>query len=141
MPSAETEVKSFFRATALIIGQMIRACGADDDDPLRPDHQKTTFSGDRLHECSRLIANAIIYYNTLLLSRVYEQKLTAGDLEAIKVLKSTSPVAWRNVNLIGNFDFTTNSSPVDIEALAARYQDEDFWRRSMTEGDDDGPQA
>ena len=92
------------------------------------------------NECSRLIANAIIYYNTLLLSRVYEQKVAAGDLEAIKILKSTSPVAWRNVNLIGNFDFTTTSSPVDIEALAARYQDEDFWHRSMTEGDDDGPQ-
>jgi TnpA family transposase len=89
------------------------------------------------NECSRLIANAIIYYNTLLLSRVYEQKLAAGDLEAIKVLKSTSPVAWRNVNLIGNFDFTTSSTPVDMEALAARYQNEDFWRRSMTEGDDD----
>ena len=87
-----------------------------------------------------MIANAIIYYNTLLLSRVYEQKVTAGDLKAIKILKSTSPVAWRNVNLIGNFDFTTTSSPVDIEALAARYQDEDFWRRSMAEGDDDGPQ-
>jgi hypothetical protein len=33
------------------------------------------------NECSRLIANAIIYYNTLLLSRVYEQKVAAGDLE------------------------------------------------------------
>jgi TnpA family transposase len=31
------------------------------------------------NECSRLIANAIIYCNTLLLSRVYEQKLAAGD--------------------------------------------------------------
>jgi hypothetical protein len=89
------------------------------------------------NECSLLIANAIIYYNTLLLSRVYEQKLAAGDLEAVKVLKRTSPVAWRNVNLIGNFDFTTSSTPVDMEALAARYQNEDFWRRSMTEGDDD----
>ena len=26
------------------------------------------------NECARLIANAVIYYNTLLLSRVYEQK-------------------------------------------------------------------
>ena len=26
------------------------------------------------NECSRLIANAIIYYNTLILSRIYEQK-------------------------------------------------------------------
>ena len=62
------------------------------------------------NECSRLIANAIIYYNTLLLSRVYEQKLAAADLEAIKILKGISPVAWRNVNLIGNFDFTTSSA-------------------------------
>src|ERR1035441_3842908 len=89
------------------------------------------------NECSRLIANAIIYYNTLLLSRVYEQKLTAGDQEAIKILRGTSPVAWRDVNLIGNFDFTTGTSLVDIEALAARYENKDFWRRSMQEGDED----
>jgi Tn3 transposase DDE domain len=43
------------------------------------------------NECSRLIANAIIYYNTLLLSRVYEQKAAAGDLEAIDILKGISP--------------------------------------------------
>jgi Tn3 transposase DDE domain len=83
---------------------------------------------------------AIIYYNTLLLSRVYEQKLAAGDLEAVKILEGTSPVAWRNVNLIGNFDFTISSMPVDIEALAARYQDKDFWRRSMQEGNQEGPE-
>ena len=92
------------------------------------------------NECSRLIANAIIYYNTLLLSRVYDQKLAASDLEAIKFLKGTSPVAWRNVNLMGNFDFTTSPTPVDMEALAARYQNEDFWHRSMTEEDDDSPE-
>jgi TnpA family transposase len=92
------------------------------------------------NECSRLIANVIIYYNTLILSRVYEQKAAAGDFEAISILKSISPVAWRNVNLIGNFDFTTSSSPVDIEALAARYQNEEFWRRSLLETDNDGPE-
>jgi TnpA family transposase len=92
------------------------------------------------NECSRLIANAIIYYNTLILSRVYERKSAAGDLEAIKILEGISPVAWRNVHLIGNFDFTGGSSVVDIEALADHYQNEDFWRRSMTETEEDGPQ-
>jgi hypothetical protein len=48
------------------------------------------------------------------------------------------PVAWRHVNLIGNFDFAARTSQVDIEALAARYNDPDFWRRSMQESDD-GP--
>jgi Tn3 transposase DDE domain len=90
------------------------------------------------NECSRLIANAIIYYNTLLLLRVYEQKFAADDQEAIKILRGTLPVAWRHVNLIGNFDFAARTSQVDIEALAARYNDPDFWRRSMQESDD-GP--
>ncbi len=89
------------------------------------------------NECSRLIANAIIYYNTLLLSRVYEQKLAVGDEEAIKILKKTSPVAWRNVNLFGNFDFTAGTSPVDIDALAARYNDTNFWNRSLREEEDE----
>ena len=66
-------------------------------------------------------------------------KVAAADLEAIKILKGISPVAWRNINLIGNFDFTTSSTPVDIEALAARYQNQDFWHCSMTEAEGDGP--
>jgi hypothetical protein len=41
--------------------------------------------------------------------------------------------------MIGNFDFTTGTSPVDIEALAERYENPDFWRRSLQEADDDGP--
>jgi TnpA family transposase len=90
------------------------------------------------NDCSRLIANAIVYYNTLLLSRVYEQKLAADDQEAINILKGISPVAWRNINLIGNFDFTSSAPQVDLDALAALYQDQDFWNRSMSEGDDDG---
>jgi hypothetical protein len=45
----------------------------------------------------------------LLLSCVYEQKAAAGDLDAIKILQTISPVAWRNVHLIGNFEFTTAS--------------------------------
>jgi len=76
---------------------------------------------------------------TLLLSRVYAQKAAAGELEAIKILQGISPVAWRNVNLIGNFDFTDGSSEIDIEGVAARYQNEDFWRRSMSEAEDEGP--
>jgi hypothetical protein len=35
-------------------------------------------------------------------------------------------------------DFTTGTSPVDIEALAERYENPDFWRRSLQEADDDG---
>jgi len=72
----------------------------------------------------------------LSLSRVYEQKLAADDQEAIEIIKCTSPVAWQNVNLIGKFEFTEENAKVDIKALAARYDDPDFWRKSL-EGDCD----
>jgi hypothetical protein len=47
------------------------------------------------------IANAITYYNTLLLSRVYEPKQAADDQEAMNVIKGVSPIAWQHVNLCG----------------------------------------
>ena len=56
---------------------------------------------------SRLIANAMMYHNTLFLSRVSASK------------KWQQAVVWRKVHPTGNFDFTTSSSPVGIEDLAA----------------------
>jgi len=83
------------------------------------------------NDCSRLMANAIIYYNSLLLSGVYEQKLAANDQAAIAVLRKTSPVAWRNVNLIGAMDFRGDASTIDIESLVARFADPEFWKKSL----------
>ena len=81
------------------------------------------------NECSRLITNAIIYYNMLLLSRVYEQKQAAGDQEAMAMVKGISPEAWQHVNLIGKFEFSTAESIVDIDALVAGYADQAFWSK------------
>ena len=53
------------------------------------------------NECSRLIANAVIYYNAAVLSRVFEQKQAVGDQEAMNIIKDVSPVAWQHVNLFG----------------------------------------
>jgi len=89
------------------------------------------------NECSRLIANAVIYYNTLLLSRVYAQKQAAGDDAAADIVKDISPNAWQHVHLIGAFDFEQTESQIDIDALAARYDDPDFWNRALIEAPDD----
>src|ERR1017187_5428174 len=89
------------------------------------------------NECSRLIANAIIYYNTLLLSRVYEQKQAANDREAMAILSGVSPVAWGHINLIGKFEFSQERSPVDIDALAARFDDPVWWRNAQQGGVED----
>ncbi|WP_233860275.1 Tn3 family transposase [Paraburkholderia sp. HD33-4] len=71
------------------------------------------------NECARPIANAIIHYNTALLSRVHEQKRAAGDKDAMAFLAGMSPVAWRHVNLFGAMDFGAASAPVDIDALGS----------------------
>jgi len=40
------------------------------------------------------------------------------------------------------FDLSpTERELVDIEAFAADYENEDFWRRSMQEGEDDSPES
>jgi hypothetical protein len=85
------------------------------------------------NECSRLMTNAIIYYNTLLLSRVYEQKKAAGDRAAMEAIAGFSPVAWQRVNLIGKFDFGFGLGRLAIDAMVARYADSDCWRRVLEE--------
>jgi hypothetical protein len=90
------------------------------------------------NECSRLIANAVIYYNMALLSRIYEQKKAAGDVEAIETLRYISPIAWQHINLFGKFEFTHTEARVDLDALVERYNDPDFWNRLLREGVLDG---
>ena len=85
------------------------------------------------NECSRLIANAVIYYNSVLLSRVYEQKRAAGDQEALEIIRGMSPIAWQHVNLFGKFEFSPAVSKVDIDALTARYADPACWNRALQE--------
>jgi TnpA family transposase len=86
------------------------------------------------NECTQLIANAIIYYNTLLLSKVYEQKLESNDKQALEIIKGISPVAWQHVNLYGTFEFTKPQTKVEIDALAAIF-DEEFWKKVQKDAD------
>ena len=84
-----------------------------------------------------MIANAVIYYNTALLSKVYEQKVAAGDLDAIAFIQGMSPVAWQHVNMFGSFEFSDDEQSIDLEALAARYADSVFWSNATQLGQGD----
>jgi TnpA family transposase len=98
---------------------------------------KTEAEQQLWNECSRLIANAVVYYNTLLLSRVYERKQADDDQEAMNVIKGVSPIAWQHVNLFGTFEFNQAASEVDIDALAARYNDPVCWSKALQEEAED----
>jgi hypothetical protein len=80
------------------------------------------------NECSRLIANAVIYYNAAISSRVLERKQAAGDNETVEILKGISPVAWQHVNLFGRFEFSKRGK-VDLAALAKVFDEPECWNR------------
>jgi len=68
-----------------------------------------------------------------LLSKVYAQKVAAGDQEAIAILRGISPVAWQHINLFGTVEFDETTDKVDIDALAARFADPDYWSKALRE--------
>jgi hypothetical protein len=65
---------------------------------------------------------------------VYEQKMAAGDLDAIAFIQGMLPVAWQHVNMFGSFEFSNEAPDIDMEALAARYADSVFWNNATQPG-------
>jgi hypothetical protein len=88
------------------------------------------------NECSRLIANAVIYYNISILSRVLELKQAGRDQVAIDILSGTSPVAWQHVNLFGRFEFNKTAGTVDIDALVRHFDQSESWLGTLQEQGD-----
>ena len=71
------------------------------------------------NECSRLIANCIIFYNLTLLDRLIDQKEAAGDTVSAAVLAEIAPVAWQHINFYGRYEFVTMPERIDLDALIA----------------------
>jgi TnpA family transposase len=57
------------------------------------------------NQCARLIANAVIYYNSAILSRLLTKYEAAGNAKALSVLTQISPAAWRHILLNGHYTF------------------------------------
>ncbi|MEW6737473.1 MAG: Tn3 family transposase, partial [Acidobacteriota bacterium] len=71
-------------------------------------------------ECSRLLANAIIFYNSYLLSKLLVQLEEKKNFDLLEQLKKVSPIAWRHINLSGRFEFTTQRSALNVDAMLAK---------------------
>ena len=78
---------------------------------------KTEFEQDLWSECSRLIANCIIFYNASILSRPLEHQERAGDTQGADVTKKASPTGWQNVNLHGRYEFQKQPDPLNLDAI------------------------
>lgn len=66
---------------------------------------KTELEQQIWSECTRLVANCIIYYNAFFLSQLMEIKEKAGLVAEADEIKRISPIGWKHVNLYGKYEF------------------------------------
>lgn len=78
---------------------------------------KTEYEQELWSECSRLIANSIIFYNASILSRLLEFQERNGDTQGADATKGVSPIAWHNTNLHGRYEFQKQPDPLNVDAI------------------------
>ena len=71
------------------------------------------------NQCGRLISNAIIYYNSAILSRLLERLEAEGNTKGIDALTRVSPVAWQHILLNGHYTFQNSNEIIDLDELIA----------------------
>lgn len=69
------------------------------------------------NECARLLTNAIIYFNSLILTRLLTHFEGRNDQEKLKITKQVSPVAWHNINLNGTYSFNFEQKLLDLDKI------------------------
>ncbi len=84
---------------------------------------RTTEDQELWHECSRLITNCIIFYNSSILSRLWSHKEATGNIQGAELIGQVSPVAWQHINFYGRYEFTTNPPSIDLDAVVQELAD------------------
>ena len=84
------------------------------------------------NECARLVGNAVVYYNALILSEALTELELRGDLAPAEVLKRVSPVAWQHINFYGRYQFDENFTPIDLDRLRQQLSSEEVSRLYAT---------
>jgi len=69
------------------------------------------------YECSRLIANCVIYFNSCILSFLLLKYERENELVKLEELKRSSPVAWTHINFNGSYSFSFDGMNLDMTQL------------------------
>jgi hypothetical protein len=88
---------------------------------------KTELEQQVWSECSRLISNAIIFYNAFVLSELMTRFEIAGRLKEADLVKKVSPIGWRHVNLYGIHSFHRQSSTAHVEETLSVLESDWSW--------------
>lgn len=69
------------------------------------------------NECCRFVANCIIYYSGIILSKIYEHQEKLGNTEILEIIKRFSPIAWCHIILDGFYQFKDVAEAIDLEQM------------------------
>lgn len=71
------------------------------------------------NQCAQLIANAIIYYNSAILSRLFIKYEASNNAKALDLIMQVSPAAWRHILLNGHYTFHSDGKTIDLDTIIA----------------------
>ncbi|MGB5835218.1 MAG: Tn3 family transposase, partial [Thiohalocapsa sp.] len=69
--------------------------------------------------CARLIANAVVYYNSAILSELLSTVQTQANQAAIDRLQHVTPLAWQHINFYGRYRFDSDLQPINLAQIAS----------------------
>jgi len=75
---------------------------------------------DMWNECARLIAKAVVYYNSIILSEILQTLENGRNKVIAESLKRILLLAWQHVNFYGRYRFDSDLLPIDIAAMATQ---------------------
>ena len=79
---------------------------------------KTALDIEVSNQCGRLVASAIIYYNSLILSGIIEANKQNKNFNKIaRKLRKISPIAWQHIHFLCQYIFKGNDNTIDINEI------------------------
>ena len=80
---------------------------------------KTDLALEISNQCGRLLANIIIHFNSMILSKLYERYTAENNQKGLNLLKKVSPVAWQHIHFQGHLIFN-ESGEIDLDDIVSK---------------------
>jgi TnpA family transposase len=71
-------------------------------------------------ESNRLLTNAMIYYNTWLLSELLAYHEELDNVLEVDLIKKVSPIAWQHIHIHGRYRFKIGQVVLDVRAMVKK---------------------
>jgi len=75
------------------------------------------------------IKTLVIFYNAFILSRLLDKKEKMKQYEDADLIKRISPIAWRHINLYGQYEFYRDTTSINVDELIGTLEKKFIWHQ------------